>query len=1139
MRRRLLFGPARFYVATLVVVLAAVGLFAVAKGQEQPAASPIPTLAPGAVSPLDEALQGIRDDGTWSKETALAVFAASFGPIPGVPAPPADPSYRSGSLAIRMVEAYWSELTDAQKQAIKGYIGPTAASAVQVGYRPKLAVLFDTYQQITDQAVADVAAAFGRPLGIPYKVVFSDKENADSAWAWATADWTGLPPGSLAPDCTMTFPPSTVADPSRVPYLRWLVLHEVWHCFAYSMIDFVTYKSSPAWVLEGSASWVAEAITGGAGAPPPELDHWSDYIFKPGTPLYTRAYDAVGFYAQLAQFGIDPWKVIGPMAKAGGSDAAFQASGANNPNFMDRYGSSWFRDAKPDNFWAMYAGFGIPPASTSAVPAPIAITDGARETMSAKPLGAAIGAVDTTAFVTRFEVSGVGRVADPANAALDRIVRTGKLDLCTNPAGDCTCPPGSVKTPASAERAPGKLRAEASGEQHNISVMDIQGISKDDWCGATATPAPEAGNLCKAGCAGSNGDPHMRTVDKAQYDLQSVGEYVLLRSADGTFEIQGRQERPTTGGNATVNTAVAVKINGHRVAFYNTNVEGPAAVRIDGASVDAASSDLGPGATLISLPRGYELDVADGSRVWVLAAGKASISITVIPSDALRASAVGLLARVPSNAGLRVPGTSDGKTFPVPLTPQERYHDIYDILAPSWRVTAKATLFDYDAGKSTDSYTLAGFPPVTVPETLDQLDPAAVASAKTSCAGVVDPDLATQCTYDVAVTGTIEFVTLYTMSDDLQADGPASMSLPTPGSTPSPSPSGALGQATGVNLVADHLAGVASATVGPDGTVYMEVGEAGQGLFDFTRVLLAVDPATGKVRQRAVAKGYGLLAWADGSLWAGEFNQGDSGCEVSRLDPVTLAVQATVTTVCSAGSTDFAAVGAAIWFVDPTGADAAGNGGHFKRVDPATNKVDTSPAGTIDLPFVSPVLHVAGAGAIFRSTSQGLILGDHQHGTYFLAAGGGAFNKLTLPADASVLRTVAGGAGVWVQTQVGTSSAPEGAATFASADSPSGAQVGINGDLVGADDAALYADQSDDDSLPDELWRYPIDRSVPAKLVVSGFVPNGFGGQMRLLYRDPGFPLLVGPGEVVKIWQVASPTTPDQVAVMLQAAPIP
>ena len=46
-----------------------------------------------------------------------------------------------------------------------------------------------------------------------------------------------------------------------------------------------------------------------------------------------------------------------------------------------------------------------------------------------------------------------------------------------------------------------------------------------------------------------------------------------------------------------------------------------------------------------------------------------------------------------------------------------------------------------------------------------------------------------------------------------------------------------------------------------------------------------------------------MLAWAAGSLWAGEFARPEAGqCRVSRLDPDTLAAQASVTTVCGVAS---------------------------------------------------------------------------------------------------------------------------------------------------------------------------------------------------------------------------------------------
>ena len=150
---------------------------------------------------------------------------------------------------------------------------------------------------------------------------------------------------------------------------------------------------------------------------------------------------------------------------------------------------------------------------------------------------------------------------------------------------------------------------------------------------------------------------------------------------------------------------------------------------------------------------------------------------------------MGLIGAVPQDAGLRIPSPPDGTTFAVPVDRHERYHDLYEVLAPGWRVTDATSLFDYTTGKTTDAYTLAGFPPETVPQTTDELDAAALANARTACAGVTDVDLAEQCAYDVTVTGAPEYVTLYSMTDDLQAQGPATLDQPVAGAT-TPPPSG-------------------------------------------------------------------------------------------------------------------------------------------------------------------------------------------------------------------------------------------------------------------------------------------------------------------------------------------------------------
>jgi hypothetical protein len=495
-------------------------------GGGEVSSSPPPATAAASPSPLQEALNGIEDDGTWSAETALKVFAAVFGPLPGVEAPERDGSWKSGTLALRMVLPRWEELSDEQRAAIRQALGPAASSALpaeggrRTGAMSSLALVADvrggappgavrppsflaaTYQEMADQAAADISAHIGRALGMPIRIVMAEKDDPNGAWATTSGNWGEVPQGSKPTACLITIPPST-GQPARSPYLRWLFLHEVWHCFEFTLTDSATFATSPAWVTEGEASWVAEAITGGQGAPPPEAEHWGHYVNEPGKPLYARAYDAVGFYGQLVHNNIDPWKVLDAMITAGGSDAAFQASGAATASFADRWGSSWFRDSRPNSDWAMTDGYGIPPIADRATPQEIEIGDGGEGTVSAPANAGGIANVHTTAFVTRIDVSGAGRIGEEGGG-LDRVIRAQTVHYCTSPSGDCTCPQGSPNQAEPPEKGPARFRAAVTGEQHSSSEMSIRGISKEEWCGQTPaptpTPSPAASGAAAASC---------------------------------------------------------------------------------------------------------------------------------------------------------------------------------------------------------------------------------------------------------------------------------------------------------------------------------------------------------------------------------------------------------------------------------------------------------------------------------------------------------------------------------------------------------------------------------------------------------------------------------------------------------------
>src|SRR5205807_2643137 len=99
-------------------------------------------------------------------------------------------------------------------------------------------------------------------------------------------------------------------------------------------------------------------------------------------------------------------------------------------------------------------------------------------------------------------------------------------------------------------------------------------------------------------------------------------------------------------------------------------------------------------------------------------------------------------------------------------------------------VTDQSTLFDYDPGKSTASYTDKNFPTDAEDHALASFPPDAQQAANEACAAVTDPELQPECVFDVAATGDSGFAQGYAAQQDFYDSGIA---------PPSPSPAGAIG----------------------------------------------------------------------------------------------------------------------------------------------------------------------------------------------------------------------------------------------------------------------------------------------------------------------------------------------------------
>ena len=604
----------------------------------------------------------------------------------------------------------------------------------------------------------------------------------------------------------------------------------------------------------------------------------------------------------------------------------------------------------------------------------------------------------------------------------------------------------------------------------------------------TPPPRPTPTEPCVEGCAGSNGDPHVRTVDGVRYDFQAAGEFTLLRSQDGSIEIQARQEPVSANRGVAVNTAVVVRSGDHRVGVYAAR-EGTT-IRVDGQTVEASgSTDLGGGARLSIRRSGVEIGLPDGTLVYVMAFGR--INVQIAPSDSMRRGGVGILGPVPEGASL--PALPDGTILPVD---GDTLPFLYGPFADAWQVTDSTSLFDYQPGTSSATFAQPDFPPADEVVTIGELDPGIRTRGEAACSGIADPGLREECVFDVAITGDLSYVDGYALTDRFFRAGEEALGQPggpVPAPTPTPLPVGPLPD--GIVEIVPSIARLMGSAIGPDGTLYLSLQLAGGG-----HEVVAADPTTGRIRARVDAQGGGQVALTGDAVWVAEFT-GGSACSVTRLHPATLEVEATIPTSCTSYYTELAATANALWFQDTAGLRAGDPGAKLRWIDAASNEV----SGSVALPYTFGVDRATS----LRATSTSVFFGFYADDGYTelrLRAGEDRFTSIPTPGS----RTLLVGDGIWTQLA--------STASFFTTGGVADRSVPIDGSLVAADEQAIYLQRFVGQGSVPELWRHPLDGSTPTRLASAATIGTAWGDQ-TLTYLG-GEPIHRSRSALVTLWLI-------------------
>ena len=272
---------------------------------------------------------------------------------------------------------------------------------------------------------------------------------------------------------------------------------------------------------------------------------------------------------------------------------------------------------------------------------------------------------------------------------------------------------------------------------------------------------------CNLTMARSYGDPHINTFDGKKFSFQTVGEFVMAKSSNGTFEVQARQKPQSD--EISLNTAVAMNVHGDRVGIYASDY--PDAVtgtplRVEGRPIFISNETyyLPHGGTVQNSGRSYIITWPTGEKVEAKLSHSGrmdfiNLSVNVFPCSNFYDGVLGNANGNPNDdfgdRGSHIASSTIFDPFGTndfgrgsANTEKQYLAFIAKDFARMYRVTQLTSLFDYGFGQSTWNFTDESFPRVHL--TLADLSENDRNNARRKCEerGVPREDL-NGCIFDV------------------------------------------------------------------------------------------------------------------------------------------------------------------------------------------------------------------------------------------------------------------------------------------------------------------------------------------------------------------------------------------------------
>ena len=275
-----------------------------------------------------------------------------------------------------------------------------------------------------------------------------------------------------------------VAAVATASELETFVAHELFHCYQgiWLGLDRYYYEQGGSWAIEGSATWAG--YNSPPSRPASSANWYYQYVASASTPLFAREHDAVGFFGQVAQRGVDLWPLMKQLIQTSGDVPRYRVSPTPPATTSSTAGDPATGPRRAGRTVAHRRQGCAAARRVLLTHRRISVGNGASVSLQESPYTVGLYTGSPTAEVTEVKVTGHARLADTGSFDTNDLTDT---FLCTKTDGACTCPSdnddtnGSNGLPASIQQVSPPLIMGVTGATDG-SKGAVVGMSLDTWC---------------------------------------------------------------------------------------------------------------------------------------------------------------------------------------------------------------------------------------------------------------------------------------------------------------------------------------------------------------------------------------------------------------------------------------------------------------------------------------------------------------------------------------------------------------------------------------------------------------------------------------------------------------------------------